>query len=71
METGSGKDPHHTEDPLVLLREAARVACHIILTDHFLDRQLAKSTLRFIDPMWQRGYLTDIPDGVEGGVVSD
>jgi hypothetical protein len=57
METGSGKDPHHTEDPLVLLREAAWVACHIILTDHFLDRQLAKSTLRFIDPIGKEAIL--------------
>ena len=57
METGSGKGPHHTEDPLVLLREAARVACHIILTDHFLDRRLAKSTLRFIDPIGKEAIL--------------
>ena len=124
---------HHTEDPMILLREAARVVRrHIILKDHILDRLLAKTTLRFMDcicnarynsytaspPYWcerkwrqafeeiglypnildslfggtlhsltgnqlatgmnkleridprYKSYLTDVPDGVVGGVVS-
>lgn len=41
---------HHTPDPEVLLREAARVArtC-VILKDHTLDGFLAGPTLRFMD----------------------
>lgn len=41
---------HHTEDPLVLLREAARVArLGVILKDHCRDGWLAQPTLRFMD----------------------
>jgi SAM-dependent methyltransferase len=41
---------HHTEDPLVLLREAARVArkC-VVLKDHTANGILADPTLRFMD----------------------
>lgn len=40
---------HHTDDPLVLLREAARVAPTIIIKDHCRDGLLAGPTLRFMD----------------------
>jgi SAM-dependent methyltransferase len=41
---------HHTEDPLVLLREAARVARQaIILKDHTRNGLFADATLRFMD----------------------
>ncbi len=41
---------HHTNDPMVLLREAARVARHaVIIKDHYLDGLLAGPTLRFMD----------------------
>ena len=41
---------HHTVDPLVLLREAGRVARRgIVLKDHGRDGFLAGSTLRFMD----------------------
>jgi SAM-dependent methyltransferase len=41
---------HHTEDPTVLLREAARVASTtIIIKDHTRDGPLAGLTLRFLD----------------------
>ena len=41
---------HHTEDPLVLLREAARVARKgIVLKDHTEEGLLAHPTLRFMD----------------------
>jgi SAM-dependent methyltransferase len=41
---------HHTDDPLALLREAARVARHaVLIKDHLLDGFLAGPTLRFMD----------------------
>jgi SAM-dependent methyltransferase len=41
---------HHTPDPNVLLREAARVARHsLVLKDHNMDGLLAGPTLRFMD----------------------
>jgi SAM-dependent methyltransferase len=41
---------HHTEDPMVLLREATRVARRaILIKDHTLDGLLAGPTLRFMD----------------------
>lgn len=41
---------HHTEDPAILLREAARVARHaVLIKDHRLDGALAGPTLRFMD----------------------
>ena len=40
---------HHTEDPTVLLHEAARVGKHIILKDHFQEGFLARPTLRMMD----------------------
>ena len=40
---------HHTADPLVLLKEALRVANTIIIKDHLRDGLLAGLTLRFMD----------------------
>ena len=41
---------HHTDDPMVLLREAVRVARQVILIkDHTLQGALAYSTLRLMD----------------------
>jgi SAM-dependent methyltransferase len=41
---------HHTDDPTVLLREAARVARRaIVIKDHLLEGLLAGPTLRFMD----------------------
>lgn len=41
---------HHTEDPGVLLREAARVArSSVVLKDHLREGLLANPTLRFMD----------------------
>ena len=41
---------HHTDDPMILLREAARVARKgILIKDHTRDGLLAGSTLRFMD----------------------
>ena len=53
---------HHTEDPMILLREAARVARrHIIHKDHLLDRSLAKPTLRFMDSIGNARYGVATP----------
>jgi SAM-dependent methyltransferase len=41
---------HHTDDPMVMLREATRVARQgILIKDHTLDGLLAGPTLRFMD----------------------
>ncbi len=41
---------HHTENPLVLLKEAARVARRmIVIKDHMQNGLLANATLRFMD----------------------
>jgi SAM-dependent methyltransferase len=41
---------HHTDDPMILLREAARVARHgVVIKDHTRDGFLAGPTLRFMD----------------------
>lgn len=40
---------HHTPDPRVLLREAARVGTAVLIKDHFREGFLAGPTLRFMD----------------------
>jgi SAM-dependent methyltransferase len=41
---------HHTDDPLILLREAARVSRkYVLLKDHTRNGLLARPTLRFMD----------------------
>ncbi|MGH8071188.1 MAG: class I SAM-dependent methyltransferase [Candidatus Entotheonellia bacterium] len=41
---------HHTEDPMILLREAVRVSrTALVIKDHSLDGWLAHPTLRFLD----------------------
>jgi SAM-dependent methyltransferase len=41
---------HHTDDPMVLLREARRVAArHVLIKDHFRNGVMAKTRLRFMD----------------------
>ncbi|MCX8156836.1 MAG: class I SAM-dependent methyltransferase [Verrucomicrobiae bacterium] len=41
---------HHTEDPMILLREAVRVARRgLLIKDHCLEGWLAGPTLRFMD----------------------
>jgi len=53
---------HHTDDPLVLLREAARVASRaIILKDHLCDGFLAGPTLRFMDRVGNRRFDVALP----------
>jgi SAM-dependent methyltransferase len=53
---------HHTQDPMVLLREAARVARKIIvIKDHLLNGLLAGSTLRFMDNVGNARYSVSLP----------
>lgn len=53
---------HHTDDPTILLREAARVARQgVILKDHRLARPLAKSTLRLMDWVGNRAHDVPLP----------
>jgi SAM-dependent methyltransferase len=40
---------HHTDDPRVLLREAARVARNVVIKDHLAEGFLARPTLRTMD----------------------
>lgn len=40
---------HHTTDPLLLLKEAGRVARTIIIKDHLREGFLSNATLRFMD----------------------
>ncbi len=53
---------HHTEDPLVLLREAVRVARQtILIKDHTLNGLFAESTLRFMDQVGNKRYGVTLP----------
>lgn len=41
---------HHTDDPIVLIGEAVRVArSYIVIKDHTMDGLLSRQTLRFMD----------------------
>ncbi len=53
---------HHTIDPFILLREAARVARKaIILKDHLCDGLLAGPTLRFMDQVGNARHGVALP----------
>jgi SAM-dependent methyltransferase len=53
---------HHTVDPMVLLREARRVARRaVVLKDHTLDGWLAGSTLRLMDWVGNARYGVSLP----------
>ena len=50
---------HHTDDPMVLLREAKRAARKsVVIKDHTADGPLARPTLRFMD------WVGNAPHGV-------
>lgn len=54
---------HHTPDPVVLLREALRVARHsIVIKDHRLDGVLAGSTLAFMDWVGNARHGVSLPN---------
>lgn len=53
---------HHTEDPMVLLREAVRVARRsILIKDHLREGPLAELTLRFMDWVANAGWGVQLP----------
>jgi SAM-dependent methyltransferase len=53
---------HHTVDPLVLLREAARVARQaILIKDHLLEGFLAGPTLRYMDRVSNTRHGVNLP----------
>jgi ubiquinone/menaquinone biosynthesis C-methylase UbiE len=53
---------HHTNDPLILLREASRVARKgVILKDHLCDGFLARPTLRFMDHVGNSRHGVALP----------
>ena len=53
---------HHTEDPMILLREAARVARKgLMIKDHLVRGLLARPTLRFMDEVGNRRFGVKLP----------
>jgi hypothetical protein len=51
---------HHTGQPMILLREAVRVARHaILIKDHLVEGTFAYSTLRLMD--WVRNARHGVP----------
>lgn len=53
---------HHTDDPMVLLAEAARVARKaVVIKDHNLAGFLAGPTLRFMDRIGNARYGVELP----------
>ena len=53
---------HHTDDPLVLLREAVRVSRRwIVIKDHYRNGFAARPTLRFMDWVGNARYRVALP----------
>src|SRR5262249_34480642 len=53
---------HHTDDPMVLLREAKRVAREgVLLKDHAAEGLLARPTLRLMDHVGNARYGVSLP----------
>jgi SAM-dependent methyltransferase len=53
---------HHTDDPTILLREAARVARDsIVIKDHLVKGWMAESTLRMMDRVGNRRHNVALP----------
>ena len=53
---------HHTDDPVVLLREAARVSrASIVIKDHTMDGLAAAATLRFMDRVSNERHNVVLP----------
>ena len=53
---------HHTKDPMILLREAARVARRtVVIKDHILDGFFAGPTLRAMDRVGNARYGVSLP----------
>lgn len=53
---------HHTDDPMILLREAVRVArAGIVIKDHLKQGMFAESTLRIMDWVGNSSYGVALP----------
>lgn len=53
---------HHTDDAMVLLREAARVARRaVMIKDHTMDGLLAHATLKFMDNVGNKRFGVALP----------
>ncbi len=53
---------HHTHNPMILLREAARVACKaVVIKDHTLTGLFAGPRLRFMDRIGNERYGVALP----------
>ncbi len=52
---------HHAEDPVRLLREAARVTASLVIKDHTSDRPLAATTLRIMDRIGNARHGVALP----------
>jgi len=53
---------HHTDDPMVLLREAVRVSRgFLVIKDHTADGLLARPTLRFMDRVCNARHGVALP----------
>jgi SAM-dependent methyltransferase len=53
---------HHTTDPMILLREAKRVARRtIVIKDHLIDALFARQTLRLMDRVGNARYSVSLP----------
>jgi SAM-dependent methyltransferase len=53
---------HHARDPMVMLREGARVARRcVVIKDHTADGVLARPTLRFMDRVGNSRYGIALP----------
>ena len=53
---------HHTDDPMILLREAVRVSRrYLAIKDHVSDALLARPTLRFMDRVGNARYGVALP----------
>ena len=52
---------HHADEPIELLREAARVGQTIVLKDHLREGLFANSTLTFMDRVHNSRYGVSLP----------
>lgn len=53
---------HHTDDPLVLLKEARRVArTHVVIKDHVNESMVDRVTLRFMDWVGNARHGVNLP----------
>jgi SAM-dependent methyltransferase len=67
---------HHASDPMLLLREAVRVArINILIKDHLRQGMLANTTLRFMDWVGNAGWGVELPynywSGAEWNAAQD